>query len=29
MTGFVTYDLGESASVWGGERWHEMDMDLR
>ena len=19
-------DLGESASVWGGERWHEMDM---
>ena len=20
-------DLGESASVWGGERWHEMDLD--
>ena len=19
-------DLGESASVWGGEKWHEMDM---
>ena len=21
-------DLGESASVWGGERWHEMEMIL-
>ena len=21
-------DLGESASVWGGEKWHEMDMVL-
>ena len=21
-------DLGESASVWGGEKWHEMDMAL-
>ncbi len=20
-------DLGESASVWGGERWHEMDLE--
>nr|WP_026496759.1 hypothetical protein [Butyrivibrio sp. WCD3002] len=21
-------DLGESASVWGGEAWHEMDIVL-
>ena len=21
-------DLGESASVWGGEKWHEMDITL-
>ncbi len=24
--GFGFRDLGESASLWGGERWHEMDL---
>lgn len=27
-TKFGFRDLGESASVWGGERWHEMDIFL-
>lgn len=26
--GFGFRDLGWSASVWGGERWHEMEMEL-
>ncbi len=27
-TKFGFQDLGESASVWGGEKWHEMDITL-
>ncbi len=27
-TGFGFRDLGESASEWGGEKWHEMDITL-